>query len=123
MLIGNANRSKGLAERQYDCAIVGTELNVGKRVLLWGRELSTRDGNKIVKAWMAAYINLDKLGRVAYDLKSKLRNRVAKVHKNCLKRTGNTVVETGDPMNGVHPDGLIVLQKVSEVWEENCGNG
>ena len=86
---------------------------MGDRVLLWSTELATQEGNKVIKPWIGPFVVTARLGSVGYELKSEVGGRVARVHINRLRKISSEAIETGEPKDGVFPDALRILRKIS----------
>lgn len=53
-------------------------------MLLLDRELSTMDGNKVVRSWIGPYNVTAKIGGVGWELRSEVSYRFVRVHANIL---------------------------------------
>ena len=113
ILLKNGIRARHRAAKYYDCAVKETEYKIGDRVMVWDKELASKEGNKVIKPWIGPYIIVEKLGRVGCELRSEIGNKVARVHVNRLRRIGDLAVETGDPVDGVFPDSMRILKKIT----------
>lgn len=76
------NRSRQLAARQYNCAIIGVKFELQVRVLLKNRELSACDRNKIVRPRIGPYLTTVKLSLVVIELNWEVDNCYGRVHGN-----------------------------------------
>ncbi len=106
-LLGKAKAARVRAASYYNQAMTETKFEPGDRVLLWSNEVASQEGKKVVKPWIGPYVVVAPLGRVGYEIKSEVGNKVARVHANRLRKIGDGVVETGDPKNGVFPDSFV----------------
>lgn len=55
----------------------------------------------------------EKIGLVMYALRSEVGIRYVGVHANRLKKTKDFLVMTGNPIDGVYPESVQILQKTS----------
>ncbi len=81
--------------------------------MLRSSELAHKENHKNVRPWLCPYVVVSKMGCVSYEFKSEVGNRVARVHANRLRRINPGAVETSDPRDGVFPDSLRTLWKIS----------
>ncbi len=57
---------------------------------------------------------------MAYEIKSEVGNRVARVHANRLRKIDQGAVESGEPRDGAFPDSLPTLGKIRGVKWDKC---
>ena len=112
-LLSKGKVSRGRAKKQYDKKVNPVEYSVGDRVLLWSVKINNKEGKKIVKPWVGPYRVSGRLGRVGYELRAEVGDKVVRVHANRLRRIPEGVVETGDPQDGMFPDSLRTLSRIA----------
>lgn len=64
VLVLNSERAQTQVGKFYDKAVYDTNYEKEDRVLSRDKEVSTKDGNKIVRPWIGPYDVAEKLGRV-----------------------------------------------------------
>lgn len=112
-LISTGKKARARGKKQYDKTINPVEFNIGERVLLWSVKLNSKEGNKVIKPWIGPYVVIGRLGRVGHQLKSEMGSKIVRVHANRLRRIPDGVIESGDPEDGMFPDSLRVLERIS----------
>lgn len=114
-LLSRARKERTRAKLQYDKAVKEVRFKVGDRVLVWSENLNKAIGRKIIKPWLGPYKIVKRLGRVGYELKSEVGDKVTRAHANRLRKIRDEIVETGEPRDGVFPDSLRMLGRISAV--------
>ncbi len=104
----------------YNRVLNETKYNPGDRVLLWSTEIESQEGKKVIKPWIGPYTVIAPSGRVAYEIKSEVGNRVARVHANRLRKIDQGAVESGEPRDGAFPDSLRILGKIRGMKWDRC---
>lgn len=112
-LLSKGKVSRSRAKTQYDRRVNPELYEVGDRVLLWSIKLNKEEGKKIVKPWIGPYTVKEKIGRVGYELKSEIGYKTVRVHAIRLRKIPPGVIETGEPEDGLFPDSLRILGRIS----------
>lgn len=113
-LIQKGKEARGKAGDQYNKGVPEVEFEVGYRVLVWSPELSSKEGKKIIPAWMGPYCVDRVLSPVSYLLRSEIGDKMARVHANRIRKISPTARQTVDARNGVFPDGLRLLRRMHD---------
>ena len=62
----------------------------------------------------------EKLSGVNYSLRTKINGVTARVHPNSIRHISKVAVQTPDPKEEVLPDGLMLLEKMTDAVERPC---
>lgn len=92
----------------------------GDTVMIWAPDLVGKEGSKVVPPWSGPYVVEQLLSKVCYRVRSEIGDALARVHPNRIRRISKEAVQTTDPKNGVFPDGLRLLEKITAVRESVC---
>lgn len=111
-LMGSAEIAREIAARQNDKAVKELEYDVGDPVLLWRTELAEREGNKLWRPWVGAYVMIGQLRLVGYELPFEIGGKHARVHVNKLQKIHDRAVQSSEPGEVVLPDCMRLLKKV-----------
>lgn len=75
----------------------------------------------MLRQWIRPYIIVEKHGRVLYDLRSEVENRIVKAHANRREKINQSTVEIEATVDGVFQNGIFTLGKKAEC-ETPMGN-
>ena len=108
------------AAKHYDRNVRGMRLRIGDRVMVWAPDLVSKEGNKVVPSWLGPYVVDQILSDVSYSLRSEIGEVTARVHPNRIRRISQVAIQTADPREGVFPDGLRLLEKMTTCEHRTC---
>lgn len=80
---------------------------------MWSVKISSQEGKKIVRPWFGLGKMVEKLGRVGYVLRAEVGTQKVRDHTNRLRKISDSIVETGDPKQGIFPDSLRTLSRIA----------
>lgn len=83
------------------------------RVLLWSVKFSKREAEELRKPQIKPYRITKRTVRVGYILESEVYGKVTRSNANRLRIIRDQDAKTGNPADGVFPDSLQTVKKIS----------
>ena len=119
-LLTQVMRARRQASSQYNRTVREMKLGIGDRVLVRAPDMVSKEGNTFISPWLGPHVLEEQLSGVSHSLRSEINGETTRVHPNCIRRISKVAIQTAHPKEGVFPDGLRLLEKMTDAVERPC---